>query len=437
MFSKKRGAAQSWPKWRSWSKPRDTAQFWAKATQQRTCQRSNKKFCKSQKVFLSLLLRNGLPNATNPGERKAKRPWAWTEDVRQGFTGGNSEVKGNRGDKKHGGRGKIKRTRRRRSRSRRTTRSRRRSKKRRGNKEWSRWKGFVVERSPVLLQPSQLLLNRTTENKLWFGFWQLVDFLEWTVPRIYGSDGSIQNKRHLYQFEAKHMIWIRINQIIIWYWTNTTTVKSWQEQTKEWWYQNTVTLSHFSCNGEILQSVKCIFQSRKLLFALLFYSPIWWMHFPFCFDVFLFLLNSVFFTELVDAFSLLFWCFPFSFEFCFLHPVGEYIFSFVLMFFSLLNSLFFTQLGDAFSLLFWCFFLFWILFSSPSWGCSRSIIISGKRLTSLPLSTNIISCRKICCRKWSLLKRRRATTKVISRQISPLSELSMLGQTHKVRSGQR
>ena len=37
-------------------------------------------------------------------------------------------------------------------------------------------------------------------------FWQLVDFLERTVPRIYGSDGSIQNKRHLYQFEAKNVI---------------------------------------------------------------------------------------------------------------------------------------------------------------------------------------------------------------------------------------
>ena len=72
-----------------------------------------------------------------------------------------------------------------------------------------------------------------------------------------------------------------------------------QEQTKGWWYQNT--LSHFSCNGEILQSVKRIFQSRKLLFALLFYSPIWWMHFPFCFDVLLLLLNSLFFTELGDA----------------------------------------------------------------------------------------------------------------------------------------
>ena len=59
--------------------------------------------------------------------------------------------------------------------------------------------------------------------------------------------------------------------------------------------------------------------------------------------------SSLLFTQLVDAFSLLFQCFPSSFEFSFLHRVG---------------------------------------------GCSRSIIISGKRLTSLPLSTNIISCRE-------------------------------------------
>ena len=160
-----------------------------KTTEWTSSKRSNDT---SQRSPLSVLCWNCLPNGKD--DKKIQRKptatglWAWKEGARKGFRGINHKVEGKRGEEKEEGGGR---------------RWKRRWRKRGWWRSWNQtcsvwrksWKGNAKERSPVLLQSSQLLLNKTTEIMIWLSVMNSFMAMSW-----FSEIGCSKMKKHLFEF---------------------------------------------------------------------------------------------------------------------------------------------------------------------------------------------------------------------------------------------